>query len=365
MKYNALPMPIEVNLDEMLAQHLRLLESLQTPSGLFRAAPSQVSTGYDKAWLRDNFYECLPFVLLKRWDVVERTYSALLEIFRKHEGKLDQAIANKPQARHEYIHARYHPETFGEFWEEWGNKQNDAVGAILFMLGELHHVHGRPVFAKADNLRVAQKLVDYLGTLQYWQDPDSGVWEEDEEIHASSVGACLAGLRSIARVDGIKVPAELIQRGELTLQQMLPRESARKYVDLALLSLIYPFNVVTPAQSAEILQNVEYYLLRERGVIRYKNDHYYNANADGYSQEAEWCFGLSWLALIYAQQGDQDKSRLFLQRSLRTLNRQGEVPELYLSNSAKHNDNSPLGWAEAMFCLSIAQSQQGTRKGRR
>jgi GH15 family glucan-1,4-alpha-glucosidase len=57
-----------------------------------------------------------------------------------------------------------------------------------------------------DDRRIVQKLVWYLSTLEYWHDPDSGMWEEDQEVHASSVGACVAGLESIKRVDGIEVP---------------------------------------------------------------------------------------------------------------------------------------------------------------
>ena len=52
-------------------------------------------------------------------------------------------------------------------------------------------------------------------------------------------------------------------------------------------------------QKDSILHNVEYHLLKERGVIRYKGDRYYNKNKDEVSEEAEWTFGLSWLAIIY------------------------------------------------------------------
>jgi len=64
------------------------------------------------------------------WDTVEKTYDAILKIFLKHEYKIDYAIAKKPEHKYEYIHARFHPETFDEFWDEWGNKQNDEIGAI-------------------------------------------------------------------------------------------------------------------------------------------------------------------------------------------------------------------------------------------
>ena len=122
----------------LINQHLKILKDLQYKSGLFAASSPKVKTGYDKSWLRDNFYECLAFEVLGDWDTVDKTYDSLLKIFLKHEYKIDYAIKKKPVHKHEYIHARYNPETFDEFWEEWGNKQNDAVGALLFKIGELH-----------------------------------------------------------------------------------------------------------------------------------------------------------------------------------------------------------------------------------
>ena len=294
--------------NHILSEHFTILKGLQYNSGLFAASNKNVSTGYDKSWLRDNFYECLAFTVIGDWETIEKTYSALLKIFLKHEYKIDHAIQKKPQAKHEYIHARFHPENFDEFWEEWGNMQNDSIGSILFMIGELEHTHKRSILKTEDDIRIVNKLVKYLATLEYWHDEDNGMWEENEEIHASSVGACLAGLKNVRKIPGIDVPDYLIQEGKKSLSNLLPRESKEKFVDLAQLSLIYPYNIVTSKQREEILKNVEYHLIRERGVIRYKSDYYYNKNPDGYSEEAEWCFGFSWLAIIYEHLGDRRKS---------------------------------------------------------
>ena len=134
---------------------------------------------------------------------------------------------------------------------------------------------------------------------------------------------------------------------------MLPRESKRKFVDLALLSLIYPYEVVTRPQAEDILAHVEYHLLRNRGVIRYKGDRYYNKNEDGWSEEAEWTFGLSWLAIIYARLGNDDKAHYFLEEAKRTVTKGGAIPELYYSASKKHNENTPLGWSESLFIVAM------------
>ena len=338
--------------DKLLAQHIKTLTALQYGSGLFAASKKGIDTGYDKAWLRDNFYECLAFEVLGDYDTVQKLYRAILEIFKKHEYKIDSAITHKPVYTHQYIHPRYHPETFDEYWEEWGNKQNDSIGCILFKIGELEKRQKGIIVHDADDIRILQKLVWYLSTLEYWHDPDSGMWEENQELHCSSVGACVAGLEMVHSVEGVEVPVELIAKGYTVLHSILPRESLTKFVDLSLLSLIWPYNITNKEETSTILQNVEYHLLREHGVIRYKGDKYYNKNEDGWSEEAEWTFGLSWLAIIYEKLGNKEKALYYLELAKETVTKKG-VPELYYSNSNRFNDNTPLGWSESLFIVAL------------
>lgn len=178
------------------------------------------------------------------------------------------------------------------------------------------------------------------------------MWEEDEEVHASSVGASLAGLIEVSKVPGITVDPQLITNGREALDSLLPRESDRKFTDLSLLSLIFPYNVVTPEQRDTILENIEYHLLREKGVIRYKGDRYYNRNPDGYSEEAEWTFGLAWLAIIYEQMGNFRKAREFVDKLI-AIDTPSGMPELYFSNSTEYNENTPLGWSESLFVVAL------------
>lgn len=347
--------------DKLIKQHVKILKGLQYESGLFAASKKGIETGYDKAWLRDNFYECLAFEVLEDWDTVLKTYRAILDIMKKHEFKIDHAISKKPEHTHQYIHPRYHPETFDEYWEEWGNKQNDSIGCILFKIGELEKIKKGMIVADDDDRRVIQKLVWYLSTLEYWHDPDSGMWEENQEIHSSSVGACVAGLKMAKHINGIDVPDDLIALGEQILRAMMPRESEQKFVDLALLSLIWPYDVLTAEETALVLDNVEYHLLRERGVIRYKGDRYYNKNEDGWSEEAEWTFGLCWLAIIYEQLGDHEKAAVFVERAKAAMTKKG-LPELYFSNSTKYNENTPLGWSESLFIVALHDVNEGSFK---
>ena len=325
---------------------------LQKPSGVFTASAHNVATGYDKAWLRDIYFMTLGFLETDDLLVVQQAGKALLSVFVKHKDKINWAIQNKPHATWQYIHARFNPDSFEEYWEEWGNSQNDAVGEVLNIIVELE-LQGESIIETEEEKHMVQKIVDYLVTLEYWHDPDNGIWEESMEVHASSIGSCVAALKKAQKLGWLLVPQDAIDLGEQALRKLLPRESQNKFADVALLSLIYPFTVVSETETLEILRNVEYHLTRDKGVIRYKLDRYYNQNEDGYSEEAEWCFGLSWLAIIYAERGSKDQAWYYLERARQTVTLQGQIPELYFSHTNNSNDNTPLGWAESMYIVAL------------
>jgi phosphorylase kinase alpha/beta subunit len=340
------------NFDHEIKKHLDVLRSLQKPSGVFTASAHDVQTGYDKAWLRDIYFMTLGFLETGEIDVVQKAAKALLTVFVKHKDKINWAIENKPKEAWQYIHARFHPETFEEYWEEWGNSQNDAVGEVLNLLVELE-LRGKSVIDTDEEKQMVQKVVDYLIAIEYWHDKDNGIWEENMEVHASSIGSCVAALKKAKKLEWLHVPEDAIVLGEKALRDLLPRESLTKFADLALLSLIYPFAVTTEEETLKILQNVEYHLTKDKGVIRYKLDRYYNNNPDGYSEEAEWCFGLSWLAIIYAERGNKEKAFYYLRRAETAVTEEGLVPELYYSHTNQPNENTPLGWSESMYVVAL------------
>ena len=346
---------MHLDFDAEITQHLDVIRTMQTPTGVFTA--SGEDTFYNKAWLRDIYFIVLSFLEVGEIDTVKRAAKALLDVLVKHKDKINWAIENKPDETWQYIHARFHPETFEEYWEEWGNSQNDAVGEVLNLLVELE-LRGESVVATDDERQMLQRLVDYLVTIEYWHDADNGIWEENLEVHASSIGSVIAALKKAQQLPWLIVPELAIELGEKALTELLPRESPTKFVDLALLTLIYPFRVTTEEQTLEILKNVEYHLVRDKGVLRYIFDRYYNANQDGYSQEAEWCFGLSWLAIIYAERGQADRAWYYLERAKNAVTPEGVVPEAYMSHSDVPNPNTPLAWAESMYVIALQKVRQ-------
>ncbi len=46
-----------------------------------------------------------------------------------------------------------------------------------------------------------------------------------------------------------------------------------------------------------------------------------------------------------------DKHAYYMRKTLEVMNEKGELPELYYANTDHHNENSPLGWSQALFLV--------------
>lgn len=324
---------------------ITVLDRMRLPNGAYTAS---LSKDYNYVWIRDVFYTVLPF-LYSPSERYEKAFTALFNMFKNYEWKIDIHTRKKPVYLYEYIHARYSTD-LKEMNQEWGHAQNDAIGAFLWGVGEGVR-HGQKVIKSEEDLRIVQKLVDYLECVRYWQAHDNGMWEENMELHASSVGACVAGLKAVKML--VNVKEELIQKGEETLRFILPRESKTKETDLALLSLIYPYQVVDRKTALTIIQQVSDRLERTHGVIRYKNDQYYN---DG--SEAEWCFGFPWLGMCYCELGLSEKAQEYVGKTESIIPMNWEVPELYIGGTDQPNGNTPLAWAVALSYAFLVKMEE-------
>lgn len=337
----------------LLKESYELLHSLRLPSGFYLAAPNE---DYYHVWIRDSVYMSLPFVNKVGFEF-EHTMHRLFDLFVEYEWKLDHIKHQRPHEVFEYIHARY--DLNGkEMHVPWGHAQHDMIGLFLFAAKE-GLKHGKRVLRTDQDQRILQKLVNYLSDVRYYEDPDNGMWEEWREIHASSVGACVAGLSAVK--DIVNVPQELISKGAKTLNQLYPCESSSRPCDLAQLSLIYPYGLYSGALAEELLNNIETKLLRNHGVARYMGDSYYSSLAAEYGRdkgmpfyegsEAEWTFGLPWLSLCHSVLGNQEKAKMYLRAMEDASLSPGRFPEAYFSKTNDPNPNSPLGWCSAMYIL--------------
>lgn len=352
----------------MLRESYEVLDRLRLPHGLYLASTSDQ---YAFVWLRDTVYMSLPY-LDKPGGMYEKAFHRILDLFREYEWKLDIIAKQKPTFEWEYVHARYSADEVREIHTQpWGHVQHDMTGAILYGIG-IGEARGRTVVRSAKDLEITGKLVKMLESVEYWRDPDNGMWEEERELHASSVGACVAGLEAVK--DLVRVPETLIDKGREALNALLPGESGSKPADLAQLSLIYPYRLLAGEQAETVVRQVESELLRERGVIRYCGDSYFSALEWAYGRdrgrsfyrdtEAEWTFGLPWLALCWLELGDPDKARDYLRRTEEVMIEPGVLPELYYSGTSEPNPNTPLGWSSAMYILAREALEREEKNGR-
>jgi GH15 family glucan-1,4-alpha-glucosidase len=347
---------------DRLSQSYKILDSLRLSNNMYIAAPS---SDYSYVWLRDNVYIALAY-LDKPCDTYQKTFHTILDIFKTFEQKIDYHIQKKPTEMWEYLHIRYDAKNLKEIDTPWNHAQNDAIGAMLYAIGE-GEKRGKNIIRDNKDKEILQKIIWYLNTLEYWVSEDASMWEENNELRVSSLAACIAGLTSIS--DFVYVPSYMIHKGYKSLIELFPNESATRDVDLSLLSLIYPYNLLPKPMAQKIINNVERELLREKGVIRYKHDSYYSTlekefgrhqHKEFYDQsEAQWVFGLSFLSLAHMTIGDLDKGKYYIDKVESLMVEDCSLPELYFhgdytdEKGNNYNKNCPLAWTQSMYVQSV------------
>lgn len=411
-----------------ITQHLIAHGTFQYPtlsSGLFSAALAQSQdleyTGYQNVWVRDNIHIAHHFHVLGEHDRAVRAVAAITQFQHTQRGKLRDIIVGKADPQNVMLrpHIRFDGEKLAEVAETWAHAQNDAIGYWLWLASKLARGgHWQPT---GDDIKLLSNFVQYLEAIRYWEDQDSGHWEEARKVEASSVGAATAGLIALrdyfltmasaqmplgatkSFIDQTCRRAEgLIEKGQAALQAILPSEcmqddpAKRRRYDSALLFLIYPLQIVDGDMAETIVTDVVTHLLGPYGVRRYLGDSYWCADykklLDPASRtvdvsedmsardrllqpggEAQWCIFDPIISVIhglrYQQTGDAGHLELqveHLNRSLRQLTGDGSAfpplrcPESYYRENGiwGPNDITPLLWTQANLRLALHFAEQ-------
>lgn len=311
-----------------LNKDLEVIRSQQLANGLCLAGDGP---NYQHIWIRDNVYVALALQEIGQNKEAARAYEALCGIIAKYHLLLERKTY--PVEIDQILPPRFTAD--GSIVDgKWSNKQHDAVGVLLLGLGQLYQ--NDPSLLTSEMKKVCQQLVHYLETCQYYRDADNGMWEEVSALHASSLAACIKGIESVAGF--CEHDEHMLELAKQNLENLLPRESVRHEVDLAQLSLLWPYGY----KRADIVAAIESTLLREHGVIRYIGDIY--EAKDG--EEPQWVMGLPWLGVAHFELGNFDKAKEYLQRTEVLYTKNG-LPESYLANN-KQCAHTPLAWSHAM-----------------
>lgn len=362
------------------------LEALRQLNGGYLASEYNGESGGDKYnvfWLRDIMYATYANEYIGAYDKLIESYRLIIRIFQKYRLKISKGARKRHylgSCAHEVLHSRVHPVTLEEITHEWGHHQLDIFGLFLYKTGDLMK-KGHNVIStdQVENLILLRDIVLYLTTVRWHSDPDFGVWEEGPEVHSSSIGAVLAGFtmwhddghyhqkyRNHVPLDSyLPVPQEFLEAGRQSLDKLLPAESATRPYDMAQLSLIWPYSIISETQAKQILANVEKHLVRKKGLIRYPGDLYFNGDRlSPAGNEAEWPLGFAWLSIVYSKMAVKalkmgtifgppveliEKSEDYLMRCESVMTEDGKVPELY--TGGEPNWNLPLAWAQSFYIV--------------
>ena len=259
------------NIISLLNQHGTL--AFSTLDNVFPAAivsDNNEYTGYAAVWVRDNIYVAYCHYILGEVETALKCVRCLRQYFSKHQHRFEKIINGEvdPDNVMQRPHVRFNGEDLTEIDRDWQHAQNDALGYFLWFYCQL--IGDCVLQPSSEELEILTLLPLYFEAIAYWQDEDSGHWEEDRKVSASSIGVVVASLggfrklfieydsisdycRSKNQLVTLELLDNLILKGNDALKAILPAEciqpeQARRY-DAALLFLIYPLNVLDDVTS--------------------------------------------------------------------------------------------------------------------
>jgi len=334
-------------------------------NGLYFASLGEHYRKY--CWWRDIYYQVAPNLTYNK-ALYAQTYQTFLNYLLKYELKIDNlTLFPDSYDCNTCLHPRVYPD-LTQIDAPWGNMQMDAIMLMLFGLCQGLE-KDIDIIRNDKDWNIIQKVIWMYESLEYWKLSGNDAWEEPDEIHSHAIGSALSALIKLRDL-GFKVNEDKLFWCKCELDNLLPKESITKDCDLAQLQLIYPLNIVTEEQRDQILNNIESKLLRQYGVARYAGDVYYNIASrqtlndynglffqqwEGwYNQnEMQWTFGLAYLSIIYSKIGNKEKAQYYLDKILEPLGNDLMIPEGYYALTKIKNDNTPLGWANALTIIAL------------
>lgn len=350
--------------DAILAE----MESLRMENGAFIAAPTE---DYRAVWIRDTLYTSFAYWYLEQYEKLRQGVQVVFDIFRKHHQKIRLRLTSPVDISEGIVHAKYDANTLEEIGGSWGHKQWDALGLFLYIVADLDFKNIETIRDEQDKI-ILQDIVNYLRSIEYWRNPDFGMWEECEIRHSSSIGAVVSGLSYVRRRRLAIVAEPLIQFGEETLRKMLPLESSDSCLkphhshdcDAAELSLIWPYNVVSRGEADQILNRLieghisesprkgeKHRLLQKHGFNRYFGDDYYRSTEGKYlGISAEWPMFKFWVSIIYSQRHEYKEASYWFEEGCKEIVH-NKIPEAY--QNGRPNKHVPLAWAHAIFLIAF------------
>lgn len=380
------------------------------PSGLFPASPagkSIIGSGYENVWVRDNVYIAYAHHLSGQTPVAADVAHKLLAFFYRYRHRFEDIISGvvDPQNISNRPHVRFNGDRLEEISNErWAHAQNDALGYFLWLYTKLAYDGHVALDERA--ISTLALFPRYFEAIHFWEDEDSGHWEEMRKISASSIGTVVAGLDALlalarkcsdifqARTFGAKLVSttiSLVNQGRIALDKILPNECIqsppqKRDCDAALLFLLFPLNVIRGQMADTLINNINRFLKGNYGIRRYQGDSYWAPDYEtllpqkqrtaDFSEkmevrdallkkkggEAQWCIFDPIVSTYYGRRfletrspSDLKQQTAYFNRALAQITTSWHCPELYYLQHDKYTPNPhvPLLWAQANLIMAL------------
>lgn len=371
-----------------------------------------------RMWDRDNAMQCfaelaaatepelgalgVPIDLWKR---------GLIASLRHHEmnqdrfvGIVDGKISGYAAAAHDHPPIRYNALSLRNVPGHWSHKQNDAHGALNFLL--FWGLNEQRAFWSEQPLNgvapaYATLLHSMFWVVHVWEDHDFGAWEDVSAEHQSSIAmvavSLLEQLEYVAKHGTLTYHAfgrdwvvtehgvrELLDKCKAKLAELGTNEctrGAQRGADLAqlnglLMQALSKRHVFDDAAVIAICENIENTLMGEYGIRRYAHDRWDGREfrldlAEG--EEAQWFHGSPQLCVIwgdlYQRTGDEKylrKQVYHFNRMLGGITEDWYTPEAYIVDKLTRqwvaDANVPLAWGQSAAILAFASMFNSARK---
>lgn len=339
-----------------------LIRSLQDASGAYPASPTfSAYRGY--SWFRDGSFIADGMSAAGEVASADAFFGWCARVIEERradvERIVEQAAVGDPVPDVEMLPTRF---TFdgSEGTDEWWDFQLDGYGTWLWALGAHTERHGTD---SAPYLSAVQLTVSYLASS--WQRPCYDWWEEHvEEVHVSTLGCIIAGLRAAAMLPSIDITtATLAMRTAAEVEQRMRADGVADghlvkwfgstEVDASLASLVGPIGILDAAEPLAVttLDTLDRQLVVDGGMHRFLADTYFGGG--------QWPLLSCMLGLAWARVGRTDRAAELLQWAASTAHN-GGIPEQvdghlldasYVDEWVERWGTSadPLLWSSAMF----------------
>lgn len=357
---------------------LRVMESMRNPAnGAFVAS---VTDDYKAMWLRDHLFCTFAYLYLGEYEKFQMSMGAIFAYFKANMATLITRVASPIAVPGGILHAKVDSAKLTPVTTDdgWGHHQVDALGLFLFVCAEASRREVKLTGAgenekenEKEIREIIQLVVAYLRSVEYWEKPDIGMWEECQTLKMTSVGAAVAGLSHVKHQSLAIVPDPLIENGRKTLDALWPYESRQKCLqdghrhdcDAGQLFLIWPYRVIVGREKQdELLSRIvnghqaetgeTHCLMQANGFNRFWGDNYYRSGEAGGYISAEWPMFFFVLSIIYAERHEYAEAAKWFRRGYeRMIN--GKVPEAFKDH--KPNDHTPLAWPQALALIAFVK----------